>query len=60
VVAVRRNDQIVGTQSHNCPNADSFLTDIQMAEPADFTDAVNFGTFLLKHSAQNHLVEHFF
>jgi hypothetical protein len=59
VVAVSGNHVIV-FRAPSSRRRDRFLTDIKMAKAADFSDAVNFGAFLLEISAENHLVKHFF
>ena len=50
-------DVISGTKRGNCTHPDRFLTDIEMAEAADFSQAVAFSTLLFKPANQKHLTK---
>ena len=56
--AIAGEDVIIGTKRGNCTHPDRFLTDIEMAEAADLSQAVAFSALLFKPANQEHLTKH--
>ena len=56
--AIAGKDVIIGTKRGNCTHGDRFLTDIEMTEAADFSQAVAFRALLFKAANQEHLTKH--
>ena len=57
VLAITRDDVIVWPQSRDGADADRFLADVQMAEAANFSEAVRLSALLFKAPNQQHLME---
>jgi hypothetical protein len=54
VIAVGRDDIVVGPQHAQRAGADGFLSDVQVAEPADLAERVRLGAALLEAALQQH------
>ena len=54
VVAVRRDDVVVGAEQRERAGAHRFLSDVQVAEAADLAERVRLGAALLEAALQQH------
>jgi hypothetical protein len=55
VLAVGRNNRIIGRERLDCADGNRLLADAQMKEASDFRCTVKFRTFLLEASNAHHL-----
>src|SRR6266536_1585680 len=58
VLAIAGEHIIVWPQRRNCAYADGFLTDIEMAKPTDFSQAIRLCALLFKSPDQQHLMKY--
>ena len=54
VIAVGRDDVVVGAQHRDRAGADGFLSDVEVAEAADLAERVRLGAALLEAALQQH------
>ena len=57
VIAIRRDDVVVGAQHRQRSGADRFLPDVEMAEAADLPERVRLGATLLEATLEQHRAE---
>src|SRR5260370_15646819 len=56
--AIAGKDVIIGTKRGACTHPNRCLTDIEVTEAADFSQAVAFSALLFKPANQEHLTKH--